>query len=201
MSAPSLHTTQLQDWGRRIRAGDRAATNEMLRAAEKRLEALARKMLDRFPSVRRFEETDDVLQSSLVRLVRALREVEPTSVRDFFGLAAEQMRRELVDLARHYYGPFGQGANTVDGPRDAPATGPPDPAEGPHDLERWRAFHDNIAGLPDREREVVGLIFYHGQTKAEAAESLGVNERTVRRLWTAALGRLRRAFLGEAPPA
>jgi len=59
-------------------------------------------MLGRFPTVRGWADTGDVLQSAVMRLLRALKEVRPGSVRDFFGLAAEQMRRELLDLARHH---------------------------------------------------------------------------------------------------
>ena len=55
------------------------------------------------------EQTDDVLQNAVVRLLRALEEVRPPSVRAFFGLAATQMRRELLDLARRYQGRGGPG--------------------------------------------------------------------------------------------
>ena len=34
-------------------------------------------------------------------------EVPPPNVRDFFGLAVVQIRRLLIDLARHYFGPRG----------------------------------------------------------------------------------------------
>jgi DNA-directed RNA polymerase specialized sigma24 family protein len=100
MPDSSLHTTQLRRWAARIRAGDRAACEEMLRAAQSRLERLARKMMRRFPGVARWEESGDLLQNALLRLLRALEHVKPTSVRSFFGLAAERMRRELLDLAR-----------------------------------------------------------------------------------------------------
>jgi RNA polymerase sigma-70 factor (ECF subfamily) len=86
----------------RIRAGDLAARVEMLLAAQARLERLARKILPRLPEVGRWTDTDDLLQNAVLRLLKALREVEPTSVGDFFGLAAEQMRRELLDLSRRY---------------------------------------------------------------------------------------------------
>jgi RNA polymerase sigma factor (sigma-70 family) len=44
-----------------------------------------------------------------------------------------------------------------------------------------------------QEREVVGLIFYHGWTQAQTAELFGVDERTVRRRWRSALGKVREA--------
>ena len=55
--------------------------------------------------------TDDILQNALQRLCRALQTVKPQSVRSFLNLGAEQIRRELIDLAHHYRGPQGLGAN------------------------------------------------------------------------------------------
>jgi DNA-directed RNA polymerase specialized sigma24 family protein len=47
-----------------------------------------------------------------------------------------------------------------------------------------------VEQLPDEDREVVGLIFYHGWTQVQAAAFLGIGERTVRRRWQAAMARL-----------
>jgi hypothetical protein len=102
MSEPSLHTTDLVPLVERGRRGDREAQDQLIRRAWERLERMARAMLHRFPNVRRRVETGDVLQNSLVRLLRALEKVEPTSTREFFALAAAQIRRELLDLARHF---------------------------------------------------------------------------------------------------
>ena len=202
MSEAGLNTTQLHDWVGRMRAGDRAARDELLRAVGDRLERLARKMLGRFPNVRRWAETGDVLQGALVRLLRTLEKLEPTSTRAFFGLAAEHIRRELLDLARHYDGPLGIGANHASAVRNgaeaAPAPEPADRAEPAEDLERWARFHEGVAQLPAEEREVVGLVFYHGWTQAEVAALFQVSERTVRRWWQSALLRLS-GLLGEDP--
>jgi RNA polymerase sigma-70 factor (ECF subfamily) len=194
MDDPSLQTTQLHRWLDRVQAGDLAAREELLRGVGNRLERLARKVLGRFPRVQRWVEADDVLQNALVRLLRALREVRPDSMRAFFCLAAEQMRRELLDLARHYYGPHGHGVHHAShGPADdsdAPTFEPADREEEPNELERWTMFHREVEQLPAEEREVVGLMFYHGWKTAEVAELFGVSERTVRRRWEAALVKL-----------
>jgi RNA polymerase sigma factor (sigma-70 family) len=193
MPASSVHTTQLRRWVVRIRAGDLAAREEMLRAVRARLERLARKMLRRFPDVGRWEETGDLLHNSLLRLLRALQKVEPNSVRDFFGLAAEQMRRELLDLARHYRGRHAFGASAAKRPGNdskSRVLDPPDSTDDPDELEQWCAFHEAVATLPVEQREVVGLIYYHGWTQAEVAEQLGVSKRTVQRHWNAAILRL-----------
>jgi hypothetical protein len=59
MPDTSLNTTQLHRWVERIRAGDLAAREEMPRATHVRLERLARKMLQSFPTVGRWEETGE----------------------------------------------------------------------------------------------------------------------------------------------
>jgi RNA polymerase sigma factor (sigma-70 family) len=201
MADPSLHTTQLHAWVDRVRAGDLAARDELLRGVGGRLERLARKMLKCYPSVHRWAETGDVLQNAQLRLLRALGDVRPDSVRGFFGLAAEQMRRELLDLARHFHGPRGVGANhsSQAAARDgrAPTFEPPGTQEDPDDLERWTAFHDGVADLPTDEREVVGLIFYHGWQQAEVADLFQVTVRTVQRRWQSAMGALHRRLNGE----
>jgi RNA polymerase sigma factor (sigma-70 family) len=190
---PSAQTAQLLDWLDRMRGGDRAAREELLRNVCGRLEGLARKMLRSFPAVRRWTQTDDVLQNSLLRLLHSLETVQPASMREFFGLAATQIRRELLDLARHFGGPGGLAANHASvNPDDtaSPLREPPDTAGTPDELDRWSAFHEEVDRLPADQREVVSLIFYHGLTRAEAAHMLQVSERTVRRQWRSAMALL-----------
>src|SRR5262245_52572469 len=110
MNAP-IDTVQLQGLVDRMRAGDLAARDELLRGYYARLERLARQMLRAYPRVRRWEETGDVLNPALLRLLRALEDVRPESTRAFLGLAALQIRRELLNLYQHYYGPLGPGAH------------------------------------------------------------------------------------------
>jgi RNA polymerase sigma-70 factor (ECF subfamily) len=186
----------------RIRAGDRAAADELFRHLGGRLERLARKMLRGFPAVRRWEGAEDILQNAALRLLRALREVRPASTRQFFALAGLQIRRELLDLKDHYQGPEGIGAHhhsagSAAAPAHEPAHEPADPAPGWEELEEWGAFHRQVGALPEEEREVVDLHFYQGLSKAEAAELLGVDARTVQRRWNAALQRLHSRRRGE----
>lgn len=200
MADPAAKTTVLVELLERMQGGDRAACNELIRAFQSRLEHLARKMLHRYPSVGRWVEFEDVLQGSLMRLLRALESVQPTSTRAFFGLAAEQMRRELLDLGRHFYGPQGVGANLASVQDDAgasrPRFEPPDRGDD-GDLDRWCQFHQEVEKLPGKEREVVDLIYYHGWTQAQVAELFHVNVRTVRRWWEAALVELHRVLKSE----
>jgi len=199
--SPTPHTTELHRWLARMQAGDPGAREELLRGVSARLERLARGMLRRFPDVARWEQTGDVLQNALLRLLRALREVRPGSMRQFYGLAAEQIRRELLDLVRHYRGARRPAAGHATRPAGGSTAGPPDqadPAPAPDELDRWAAFHEDVARLPAREREVVGLTFYHGWSQAEVAELFGVSERTVQRWWQSALLNLREQLRDQA---
>src|SRR5438876_4694529 len=142
-----VNTVQLHNWLDRMRAGDGAARNDLLRHVCGRLERLARKMLRRFPRVHFWVQTDDVLQNALMRLLRALEQVRPGSTREFFGLAATQMRRELLDLARHFFGPQGPGAHLAGQPIQSTITDGGEPADRPEDLEDlecWCTFHQQV---------------------------------------------------------
>jgi RNA polymerase sigma-70 factor (ECF subfamily) len=198
MVDPSAQTTQLVEWAARIHAGDTAARDELIRGFESRLKLLARKMVGRDRRVGRWVDAEDVLQNALLRLLRALEAVKPDSTRALFGLAAEQIRRELLDLARHYYGPEGEGAHHDSvAPRTGdsrPGFDPPDPDSTASELERWTRFHEEVERLPVHEREVMGLVFYHGWTQAQVAELFQKDVRTIRRWWESALVRLHRGM-------
>src|SRR5262249_56346137 len=106
-------------------AGGAPGRDDLPRRVAPPREARARRMLRRFPAVHRWEQTDDVLQNAQLRLLRALQAVTPDSTRAFFGLAAEQIRRELLDLARRYArGPKGSPGN----PQTLPCTARTKPA-------------------------------------------------------------------------
>lgn len=181
--------------------GDQVAVDALLRHYADRLTILTRRMLGDFQRVRRWAETDDVLQNALVRLVGALRSVKPQTSRDFLGLATLQIRRELIDLARHYYGPEGIGANhDSQGQADsqhAAANEKSDIRHEPSSLAQWTELHEQIGALPEEEREVVGLVFYQGLSQAAAAELLGISVRTLQRRWHDALCKLHRVWNRE----
>ena len=193
MADLSTQTALLQGLLDRLRSGDRAARNELFRGIGRRLELLAQKMLRSFPAVRRLAEAEDVVQNAILRLLRALDQVQPLSVQDFLNLAAVHLRRELLDLARQCGGPKGQVAcrcsplkgNGPEGPQFEPAA-----VDDAGEIDDWCAFHQEVEKLPVEEREVVGLVFYHGWGQAQVAELFHVSERTVRRRWETALAKL-----------
>jgi RNA polymerase sigma-70 factor (ECF subfamily) len=184
-----LHTTTLRDLFARFQAGENSALDSLIRGTQERLEQLARRMLGGFPGVRAREHVEDVVQNALIRLTRALRQEMPSSVADFFGLAALHLRRELLDLARGHAGR----------PTAHLAKDPPDLADDtPDELDRWAALHEAAGRLPEELRQVFSCTFYHGWTQNQIAELLGVSERQVRRLWVEACLRLK-AAVGNLP--
>jgi RNA polymerase sigma-70 factor (ECF subfamily) len=193
MSEGSAQTVQLQACLERLRAGEPAAVEELFRHVSARLERLTRKMLRGFPGVHRWAQTDDVLQNASLRLLRALQDIRPTTIREFFALSAQQIRRELIDLARHYFGPEGLGAHhaSKDGAgRSRSGVEPIDTSADPARRVDWQELHEQIHRLPAEEREVVDLLFYQELPQGEAAILLGVSVRTVQRRWQSALLKL-----------
>jgi RNA polymerase sigma factor (sigma-70 family) len=199
-------TVQLQIWLDRMQAGDLAARDELLGYACDRLRLLTRKMLKGFGRVKRWEETDDVFQNALLRLWTALRQVQPRSAQAFFGLAALQIRRELIDLARQYYGPEGAGAHHATLGKEGSAASTPraeceqqDTTYEPSRLAIWSEFHRQVDVLPAEEREVFDLVWYQGLSQPRAAALLGVSEATLKRRWWSARQRLHGALKGQLP--
>jgi RNA polymerase sigma factor (sigma-70 family) len=184
-----LHTTTLRDLVARFQAGENSALDVLIRRTEDRLAQFARRMLGGFPGVAAREQAEDVLQNALIRLTRSLRQETPTSVREFFGLAAVHLRRELLDLARSH-----ARRPTTNLPND-----PPDlVSDCPTDLDRWAALHEAAERLPVELRQVFSCTFYHGWTQGQIAELLGISDRQVRRLWVEACLRIKEA-VGTLP--
>ena len=155
-------------------------------------------MLRSFPNVGRWVDADDVLQNALLRLFHTLQTTTPESMRHFVNLAALQIRRELLDLARHFRNRLDQpaGGSTCD---DGAVEATDRHSEAASDLDRWSAFHEQVDQLPIEEREVIGLTFYHGWTQIQIAELFGVDERTIRRRWRSACLKLSEALGSQFP--
>jgi RNA polymerase sigma factor (sigma-70 family) len=194
-------SSQLQGWIDRMKAGDADARGELLSHACERLRRLTRKMLQGFPCVHDFEQTDDVLQKTALRLLRRLQAVQVATVHEFFQLAAREMRRELLSLVKRYRGKAPvTGAACNDQSTGNPRPGLPDVGEStlrPDRLALWTEFHGRVESLPPNERAVFNLIWYQGLTQADAAVLLRVPRASVQRRWLAARLRLQAALPAE----
>ncbi len=173
-----------------------------------RMQTLASRMIRGFPTVRRWDDTADVVQAAALRLHRALGDVELRDPRHLLRLTALQIRRELLDLARKYASPESFAAHhetnalvTADGlvmQVDRAADRVDDPIDC---LESWTRLHDAVAALPDQERELFELVWFMGATQHDIATLTGSSPRTVRRRWEEIKRRLVAALGGDIPTA
>lgn len=186
-----------------LAAGNLAARDRIIELCSGRLRTLASRMLSRFPSVRRWDDTDDVFQNAVMRLHRALGALRVGSPREIMALAATQVHRELIDLARRHAGPGSYAANhqTNAFRRDATAGRQhiDGAAEPPEELDRWTLFHEAIAGLSPERREVFQLVWYLGADQKTIARLIGCSERTVKSRWREAREAVRKALDGHGP--
>jgi RNA polymerase sigma factor (sigma-70 family) len=187
-------------------SGDEQARAALLLHAQERLRLRASQMLRSYPVVKRWEDTDDVLQNALIRLNTALSAVPLQSPRHFWNLAALQLRRTLLDLAdrykavpalgmKHDTDDLGKAADDPGGAFDRHAGR----TKEPESLEDWTRFHEAVASLPEEEHEVFSLKWYGGLTLDEVAQEIGVSLRTVKRRWRDARLLLDKA-LADNPP-
>lgn len=192
----------------RLAAGELLARDRIIEICSGRLRLLARRMLAKFPSVRRWDDTDDVFQNAALRLHKALGETLPETPRAIMALAATQLHRELIDLARRYNGPLSFAANHATNAPRGPAVSEPgsDPPVGveaaaapDESLDRWTQFHDAIAALPGELREVFHLVWYLGADQRSIAQLLDCSERTVKSRWREAREAVRAAVEGKPP--
>jgi RNA polymerase sigma factor (sigma-70 family) len=176
-----------------LKLGDLRARDDLVARVSCRLTVLAERMLRKYPGVARWEQAEDIFQQAAMRLHRSLEDVVPETVEDFYRLGALQLRRELSDMARRYSGPFGLGANHAsDALKITKAdinSEPSDPVEigsTAEDLAIWAEFHACVECLPEFEKKVFELLWYHELKQAEAAELLQISERQLRRHWQSA---------------
>ncbi len=174
-------------------AGADDCYSEVINRFSDRLMRLTRTMMKDYSRLRRWEQSDDIFQSAVLRLHRSLPKVRPASTRDFLGLASTQIRRTLLDLARHYYGPEGKGTfHHTDNVRpdaqvpSAVAGAADQRSPKPETLQEWTEFHEAVENLEEEQREVFHLIWYAGLEQAEVARVIGCSLPTVQRRWYAA---------------
>jgi len=119
-------------------------------------------------------QVDELLGAVVERLLKAMREARPRTVRQFFALASQHMRWELNDMARRLDeqpGALELVEGLVAAPRSSESGLTPD----------GRRMLEAIDRLPEGEREAFELVRIQGLTQAEAAQVLGVSTMTVNR--------------------
>lgn len=200
----SESTLAVRHWLERHKAGDALARQELLEISMRRLRLLASRILSDIPMVRSFEETDDLLQNSMVRLWKYLAEHQPETPVDYFRLAACMIRRELIDLSRHHTGDTRKNTRAANSNTEDDSIGPcrqalaeADDTMDPEKLSLWTEFHEYVERLPEEDRAMFDLLWYQGLTMGETSELLAVPLRTLGRRWKLVRVRLYRDLLSE----
>jgi RNA polymerase sigma factor (sigma-70 family) len=185
-------SVELQGLLDRLLQGDRAARRLLLERACERLRRLAGRMLHgSFPELARRHEVDSVVHETWVRLLQALDKAEPSTVADFFRLAAHKFRQVLLDMAqserrRAQREVLGLSGADSAGPAPSVASTTNDPAR----LALWTEFHEKVATLSEQERAVFEMHYYLELSQAEIAQVLELHPRKVSYLWIAATEKL-----------
>src|SRR5260221_1296026 len=155
-----------------------SAARALLDRAVRRLHELCAALLHRsYPRLTRPPlnlQADELLGAVVERLLKALREVRPGTVRQFFALASQHMRWELNEMARR----LDEQPPAVEIREEMlPALSSSDSGLTPGSRRMLAA----IANLPEAEGEAFDLVRIQGLTQAEAAQVLGVSAATVNR--------------------
>ena len=187
MDASGGVTQLLVDWSN----GDQAALQKLLPLVNVELRRVAGRYM-------RKEAQGHTLQTSALVNEAYLRLVDQKKVRwqnraQFFGIAAQLMRRILIDHARrHRYAKRGGAARrvTLDEGAIVAEARAVELLALDHALER-------LAVLDARKGRVVELRFFGGLSLEETAEVMGISSPTVQREWRTAKAWLHRTLTAE----
>ena len=190
MTESSTTTIAIESALERFSAGDASAKEELIHRAMERLAVIARKLLRGYGGEQRVEMwTNDLFGEAYPRLSKALDDVRPTSVPQFFGLARLQIERVLLDTVRKKPRPiaFSQRQPNSDATSEAIDVADPKGEDSGLIIDLVEA----IAKLPDKQAETVWLKLA-GHTHREIGELLGVHPDTVDVYWQKAAIKLAR---------
>jgi len=185
--APPDVTGLLAAW----RAGDASAHEQLLPAIYDELRRQAARAMRREGDAHTLQATA-LVHEAYLRLVDQ-RRVEWRSRAHFFGVAAQMMRRVLVDHAR------ARLADKRGGALQRVTLGDVGPDESDRELDVL-ALHDaleRLAALDPRQARLVELRYFGGLGIEDTAEALSISPATVKREWAVARAWLRRE-LGDA---
>ena len=138
-------------------------------------------------------QTTALIHEAYVRLVDQ-RNVQWQNRAHFFGIAAQMMRRILVDHARGKRRAKRGGSDVKVSLADA--TIPVE--ERDLDVIALDEALTRLAEIDEQQSRVVELRFFSGLTVEETAEVMGISPATVKRDWSMAKAWLHRELSGEA---
>ena len=181
-SSPPNVTSMLHDWGN----GDRKAQDQLFRAVYDELHRQAAQHL-RYEHPGLSLQTTDLIHEAYLRLIDQ-QHVGWQNRLHFFGIAAQVMRRILVDHARSRQAAK-RGGSAIRLPLEEAMVVLPG-----QDLDFVSLDEalNKLAQIDPQQGQVVELRFFSGLTVEETAKVLDVSERTVKRDWNVAKAWLRR---------
>ena len=181
-------TALLLAWGK----GDRAAGDKLLPVVYAELHRRAAAAMRRESEGNTLQATA-LVHEAYMRLIDQ-RHSEWKNRAQFYGLAAQLMRRILIDHAReHLAAKRGGGAHqvTLSGIEAASDD------EGAVDVLALHDALERLALLDARQSRLVELRYFGGLSIDETAEALEVSPATVKREWATARAWLKRELAGS----
>ena len=183
-SRPADVTQLLLAWGE----GSEAAAQQLLPAIYDELHRQAARAMRR-EAVEHTLQATALVNEAYLRLVDQ-RRVEWRNRAQFFGVAAQLMRRILIDHARARLAEKrGGNAQRISLSEAQPAS--PDGEEGMEVLALNEAL-ERLTALDPRQGKLVEMRYFGGLSIEEAAEALDISPATVKREWASARAWLRR---------
>lgn len=184
---PQQVTQLLIAWGN----GDKAALEQLLPLVYEELHRLARQYMRRERN-RNTLQTSALVNEAYMRLVDQ-KDVQWQNRAHFFAIAAQLMRRILVDHARkRNYQKRGGDARRVTLDETLIVSD-----ERAAEVVALDDALTSLADLDERKSKIVELRFFAGLSIEETAEILAVSPGTVMRDWTLAKAWLRRAIASQ----
>lgn len=185
---PSEVTRLLRD----SKGGSQPAVDQLLAAVYQELRDLAGRFFEREPTGNTLQPTA-LVHEAYMKLVDQ-RDVDWQGRTHFFAVAAQAMRRILVDRARQRgAAKRGGGQRRVLLDEEAVPCFQPD-----DDLIAVDEALSRLAQLDPSQAQMVELRFFGGLTVSEAAEELGMSKRSAEREWTMVRAWLRRELSESA---
>ena len=171
--------------------GNQAARDQLMGVVYDELHRLARRYMRR-ESPGHTLQTSALLNEAFLRLVDQ-KNVQWQNRAHFFGIAAQMMRRILVDYARsRNYAKRGGGARALSLDESLIVSD----ARNEEVVNVHEAL-ERLTEFDSRKGQIVELRFFGGLSIEETAEVLGVSPGTVMRDWTLAKAWLRREMSPE----
>jgi RNA polymerase sigma-70 factor (ECF subfamily) len=171
--------------------GDKDARDELMSVVYQELHRLAHHHMKR-ESPGHTLQTSALVNEAFLRLIDQ-RNVQWRNRAHFFGIAAQMMRRILVDYARsRRYAKRGGDARKVTLNDDLIVTD-----QRSADVVALDEALIELANIDERKSKVVELRFFGGLSIEETAEVLALSPGTVMRDWTLAKAFLKRAMTAK----